>query len=42
MTRLEEYDYEGATAIAVVLLLMSFVLLLAINQLQRWSRRWQV
>jgi sulfate transport system permease protein len=42
MTRLEEYDYEGATAIAVVLLLMSFVLLLAINQLQRWSRHWQV
>ena len=42
MTRLEEYDHEGATAIAVVLLLMSFVLLLAINQLQRWSRRWQV
>lgn len=41
MTRLEEYDYEGATAVAVVMLVMSFTLLLAINVLQRWSRRWQ-
>jgi sulfate transport system permease protein len=38
MTRLEQYDYAGATAIASVLLLMSFVLLLALNQLQDWSR----
>ena len=37
MTKLEEYDYAGATAIAVVMLVVSFVLLLAINVLQRWS-----
>jgi len=41
MKHLEEYDYEGATAVAVVMLAMSFALLLAINLLQRWSRRWQ-
>lgn len=35
MTRLEQYDYAGATAIAVVMLVASFVLLLAINILQR-------
>lgn len=34
MTKLEQYDYAGATAIAVVLLLFSFVLLLLINYLQ--------
>ncbi len=39
MTRLEQYDYAGATAIAVVMLLASFTLLLAINRLQRWERR---
>ena len=39
ITRLEEYDYSGATAIAVVMLLTSFVLLLSINALQAWSRR---
>jgi sulfate transport system permease protein len=39
MTRLEEYDYAGATAIAVVMLVVSFVLLLAINLLQCRSRR---
>ena len=39
MTRLEQYDYAGATAIAVVLLLASFLLLGAINLLQRWSAR---
>lgn len=38
MTRLEQYDYAGATAIAVVLLLLSFGLLFAINLLQWWSR----
>jgi sulfate/thiosulfate transport system permease protein len=38
MTKLEQYDYAGATAIACVLLAMSFVLLLALNQLQSWSR----
>jgi len=37
MTKLEQYDYSGATAIAVVMLIVSFVLLLAINLLQRWA-----
>src|SRR4051812_14676023 len=41
ITKLEEYDYAGATAIAVVMLLMSFVLLLSINILQARSRRYQ-
>lgn len=39
MTKLEEYDYAGATAIAAVMLVMSFALLLSINLLQSWSRR---
>jgi sulfate transport system permease protein len=39
VTKLEQYDYAGATAIAVVLLVASFVLLLLINLLQRWSSR---
>ena len=39
VTKLEQYDYAGATAIAVVLLLISFALLLAINLLQAWTRR---
>lgn len=38
VTKLEQYDYQGATAIAVVMLLISFVLLLIINLLQWWSR----
>jgi sulfate transport system permease protein len=38
MTRLEQYDYAGAAAIAVVLLAASFLLLLAINRLQAWTR----
>jgi len=37
ITKLEQYDYTGATAIAVVMLVISFVLLLAINGLQWWS-----
>jgi len=37
ITKLEQYDYRGATAIAVVMLVISFLLLLAINGLQRWS-----
>jgi sulfate transport system permease protein len=37
VTKLEEYDYSGATAIATVMLVISFVLLAAINTLQRWS-----
>jgi sulfate transport system permease protein len=41
ITKLEQYDYTGATAIAVVLLVASFVLLLAINALQAWSRKRQ-
>ena len=39
ITKLEEFDYPGATAIAVVMLIASFVLLLAINFLQWWSHR---
>ncbi len=39
VAKLEQYDYAGATAIAVVLLVFSFLLLLAINLLQRWSGR---
>jgi sulfate transport system permease protein len=38
ITKLEQYDYAGATAIAVVMLLVSFVLLLSINLLQAWAR----
>jgi sulfate transport system permease protein len=41
ITKLEQYDYTGATAIAVVMLVISFVLLLAINLLQAWARRRQ-
>ncbi len=37
MTKLEQYDYQGAAAIALVMLLMSFMLLLGINLLQWWS-----
>jgi sulfate transport system permease protein len=37
VTKLEQYDYAGATAIAVVMLVVSFVMLLAINLLQAWS-----
>jgi sulfate transport system permease protein len=39
ITKLEQYDYAGATAVAVVMLLISFVLLLLINLLQTWVRR---
>lgn len=39
ITKLEQYDYVGATAIAVVMLVTSFVLLLAINLLQRWTQK---
>ena len=37
--KLEQYDYAGATAVATVMLLISFVLLLVINGLQAWQRR---
>ena len=39
ITKLEQYDYAGATAIAVVMLVASFLLLLTINLLQAWSRK---
>ena len=38
ITKLEQYDYTGATAIAVVMLVAAFVLLLGINALQAWTR----
>ena len=40
ITKLEQYDYAGATAVASVMLLASFVMLLVINLLQKWSRRY--
>jgi sulfate/thiosulfate transport system permease protein len=41
ITKLEQYDIAGATAIAVVMLVAAFVLLLLINLLQAWARRRQ-
>jgi sulfate transport system permease protein len=41
ITKLEQYDYTGATAIAVVMLVAAFVLLLAVNGLQAWTRKRQ-
>ena len=41
ITKLEQYDYAGATAIAVVMLVTAFVLLLLINALQAWARQRQ-
>jgi sulfate/thiosulfate transport system permease protein len=37
--KLEQYDYAGATAVAVVMLALSFTLLLVINALQAWQRQ---
>jgi sulfate transport system permease protein len=37
ITKLEQYDYAGATAIAAVMLVVSFVMLLIINALQAWA-----
>ena len=37
--KLEQYDYAGATAVALVMLVISFLLLLVINALQGWKRR---
>ena len=37
--KLEQYDYAGATAVALVMLVISFLLLLVINGLQAWQRR---
>ena len=39
ITKLEQYDYAGATAIATVMLVVSFTLLLLINLLQGWTAR---
>jgi sulfate transport system permease protein len=39
ITKLEQYDYTGATAVAVVMLVISFLLLLTINGLQWWTNR---
>jgi sulfate transport system permease protein len=39
MTKLEQYDYAGATGLAVVMLIASFLLLIAINTLQGWTTR---
>ena len=39
ITKLEQYDYAGATAIALTMLLLSFALILVINLLQTWQRR---
>jgi sulfate transport system permease protein len=37
ITKLEQYDYAGATAVATVMLIISFALLLTINGLQWWT-----
>ncbi len=39
VTRLEQYDYAGATAIAVVMLAVALLMLVAVGSLQTWSRR---
>lgn len=39
MTKLEQYDYTGATAIAVMMLVVSFIILFLVNLLQWWSSR---
>jgi len=39
ITKLEQYEYAGATAIATVMLVFSFILLLTINGLQAWTER---
>lgn len=39
ITKLEQYDYAGATAVAVVMLIFSFLLLLIINGLQAWTAK---
>lgn len=40
ITKLEQYDYAGSTAIASVMLAASFLILFAVNLLQRWSRKY--
>lgn len=39
MTKLEQYDYQGATAVATVMLVITFLILLTINILQWWTSR---
>jgi len=39
ISKLEQYDYAGATAVATVMLGISFILLLVINGLQGWQRK---
>jgi sulfate/thiosulfate transport system permease protein len=39
VTRLEQYDYAGATAVAVVMLTISLLILLCVNALQAWTRK---
>jgi sulfate/thiosulfate transport system permease protein len=39
ITKLEQYDYAGATTVAAVMLIVSFILLLIINALQAWTAR---
>lgn len=39
ISKLEQYDYSGATAIALVMLFFSFILLLVINSLQAWTAK---
>ena len=41
ISKLEQYDYTGATAIAVVMLVAAFAMLLAVNLLQAWTRKRQ-
>jgi sulfate transport system permease protein len=40
ITKLEQYDYAGATAIAAVMLAASFLVLLTVNIIQWWSRQY--
>jgi len=40
VTKLEQFDYQGATAIASVMLFMSFSILFLINCIQRWSKKY--
>ena len=39
ITKLEQFDYRGATAVAAVMLVISFVMLLVVNGLQAWTSR---
>ena len=41
ITKLEQYDYAGATGIAVVMLVTAFMLLLLMNLIQAWARKRQ-